>query len=428
MRPHQIAFVGTLADPESRRYCLIFDAAAVLFGGELLGGLFGAGEVAAGAGALGAGEAALGAGAGAALGEGAALTLPEVLVGASAPTALGGAEALTLGGAAGAGAAGADLALGGAGDALTTGASGLDFAMGGAGGVPGGITTGAGGGLPAVGGPLTVEPLAGSAIPAAASPGAPGAIAGVAPVPAGIAPEAAATGQFDPFLGMNTIPGENLGAASATGGGGGGVTASSSGGGLTSGFDKAVGSLTGGALNSKDLGLAASVGGLGMNLLNRNQPIPGEKQINQAAGSLTATAGAQANKGLELESFINSGALPPGLASGLKTATTAAEANIKSGYAARGMTGSSAEAQDIQAAHDRAQNAAAQIALQLLQHGSSMVGQAVNTESLAANIYQSIMAHSLAEDQALGDSIGKFAAALAGAGGGGSNTITLKAA
>lgn len=394
---------GALPDAATRHYCFIFDAAAVLFGGgELLWGLFGGAEAAAaGAGAAGLGEAA------------ASTILPDVLVGAAAPAAAGGAEALTLGGAAGAGAGigaselgsifggGADVA----GPAATIGEGGLDLFGGG--GVPGSpITTGAGGGLPAPGSPINVEPLAGSAVPAAASTGSPA--AGVAPVPAGIAPAGTATGVLDP---SSSIALGDFSARPEA---------------ATDGLFGTGLKIPQGVKDAFQIGGPLVAGaGLVNNLMNRNQPIPGEKQVHQAAGSLTATAGAQANKGMELESFINSGQLPPGLADGLKTATAAAEASIKSQYASRSQSGSSAEAQDIQAAHDRAMNSAAQIALQLLQQGSSMVGQAVNTESLAANIYDSIMRNALAQDDALGKSIGNFAAALAGSGGGNSNTLRI---
>lgn len=410
---------GAFPDPAERYRCCIFDAIGALALPELLGG-----------------GAALGVDAAAtalpALAADAAITLPEVVATAAAPAAFDiGATALpaALGaGALGAGAAGALDTGGAVGDALSTfPSSTIDF-----GGVPG-LTTGTGAGtgalVPTGAASLTTGAPAALAAPTAGvgSAALPSAAAGA--VPASVAPDITATGSLAETIGGSASPtaadiGGDFGGGSGTATAGG-----SSGSGLTSGLDKLVSGATGGALNTKDLGLITSLGGLGMNLLNRNQPIPGEKNINQAASSLSATAAAQANQGFQLESFLHSGTLPPGLSEGLKTATNAAVASIKSGYANRGIApGSSAEAQDIQAATDRAQTAAAEMALQLLQQGSSMVGQAANTESLAAQLYQSIMATSLQQDQQLGSAIGRFASALAGSGSGSPGTITLKAA
>jgi len=426
----------TLHDP----FSAIFALGDILLGGEALAGLFGAGEAAAGIGAgeaaaagIGAGEAAAG---GAFTGDllaGGGLLGAGELAGSAASTI---PEAISLGGA-GAGAAGAGaLDLGaGALDFAGAGSGGLDLALGGgsSGIIPGAVPAGS---VPGIEGVTPLANLANPAVPAsAASPvGAsalPSAAASAVPSSIGeLSPAATGTftNTFEAGPGTSVLSFDPATGATTAGGVGDASSASSAGGGLTSGFDKAIGSITGGALNSKDLGLAASLGGLGMNLLKGNQPIPGEAQTRNAANSLAATAGAQANKGQQLESFVNTGTLPPGLSDGLKTATAAAEAQIRSGYANRGMSGSSAEQQDIAAAHERAHNAAAQIALQLLSQGSAMVGQAVNTEGLAAQIYQAISRDALAQDQALGSAIGNFAGALAGAGGGGAGTITLKAA
>lgn len=421
---------GTFPDPEVRRYCHIFDAIAATVS-FIAPELFGAGAAgAAEAGAIGA-EAAIPAAVGGAEAAGGGGFLGGLfdaggVFGSQGPLFGTAADASIAGG-------GAPLSLGGADAAAGIGAAeaGGGFAdlFGFGGAVPGGEfagATGAGGGLPLAGSPLNIEPLSGAALPATSISPAPGAGGAAAALPAGIPGSPAATGafvdtaeygpgllssSFDPASGVSTASGVG---SPATGGGGG----------ITSGLDKLVGGATGGFLNTKDLGVLTAAGGLGMNLLNRNQPIPGEKQVNQAASGLTATAGAQANKGMQLESFVNSGTLPPGLADGLKTATAAAEASIKSAHAKSGTTGSSAEAQDIQAAHERAQTAAAQIALQLLQQGSSMVGQAVNTEALAAGLYREIMASALSQDEALGKAIGNFAGALAGGSNRG-NTFTI---
>lgn len=377
---------GTLPDPEARYRCDIFDALIATLGGDLLAGGAVAGLDAGGIGALAGGGLEAGIGGSVGLGE---------LVGAGA-----GGEFL------GAGAGALDLGAGAGGVAgIADTAGGLSGAFSGAPGVVGGEF-----GASAL--PVTTEALP-AATTTAVSPAATAAApVGIAPaVPAAVTDSTAAiTGSFG---GEATVP-----AGDVAGTGGGSATS-----GITGALDRALGGI---GLTTKDLSLATSVGGLGMNLLNRHKPIPGERQLSDAAGSLATTAGAQANQGRVLEDFVNTGHLPPGLADGLKTATTAAEASIRSGYAARGMSGSSAEAQDIQAAHERAQSAAAALALNLLQQGSAMVGQSASTEGLAAKLYGEIMKNALAEDASLGAAIGNFSGALSGASGTGGNTITMK--
>lgn len=420
---------GRYADPDERRFCTIFEALA---GGLLFGGLeAGAG---AGAAALGA-EAAGGFGAG----------LFGGTLGAAAPLAVGGELALPL-------------SIGGATAAGLEGGSELAplFSLGGefagsGGGVPGATLGGIeapAAALPgantmiATGPPSALSPASTTgAAPIAGAPAAPASIGGASPsaTGAGLGGDIGAAG----FSGGGPTQAATGTGAQVTGAdfGGGGTTGGSTVvGKATGGLDKALTGVTGGALNLKDVGTLASLGGLGMNILNQGSPLPGQKQIGTAAnriegaaGNLAATGQGIVTKGEHLQDFMNRGTLPPGLAQGLKTATESAKAQIKQGYAARGMSGSSAEAQDVQAAEERAAAAGAQVALQLLQQGSNMVatgvstqGQAINAETQAAQLYDQIMRTALAEDEALQRSIGNFAGALAGSGGG--NQITVKAA
>jgi len=93
--------------------------------------------------------------------------------------------------------------------------------------------------------------------------------------------------------------------------------------------------------------------------------------------------------------------LPAGVQSGIDQATKAAEASIRAKHAQQGSSGSSAEVQDLQAAKDRAQTAGADIGLKLLQQGQTEIASGINAESLASQIYQTIQAQALQEDQAL---------------------------
>lgn len=399
------SFEGAFVDPGDRYRCFIFE-----------GSLFAALAASLPEAAAVAAPEALAAGAGGL----ASTVLPEVAVTAAAPGLLTAGEA--------AGAVGAGVGAGAAGEALTTGAGGfgptsLDTAVGTGGtgtGVPTPLTTPSPTTGAAAPGAMTVHPLSSTAVPAGGA-GVGGPVSGAAPLPADVPISPTGTGSgLDAAFTAKDVPVADLTGDAASG------TTSTGGSTLGTGLNNAIKGATGGFLDKGDLGTALAAGGLGMNLMNRNQPIPGQKQVSQAANNLTATAAGQAALGTNLESFLTSGTLPPGIDAGLRSATQAAHATIRSQYAARGESGSSAEAQDIQAASDRALAAGQDVAMKLLQQGSTMVGQAANTEGLAAQLYGTIINDALTRDNALGAAIGNFASSLAG--GGGNNTITVKAA
>ena len=112
--------------------------------------------------------------------------------------------------------------------------------------------------------------------------------------------------------------------------------------------------------------------------------------------------GAQAN---QLESYLTTGTLPPGVQTAITAATQQAVTAIKAKYASAGQSGSSAEATDIAAAQESAVTQGTQIALTLMQQG-------VNDANLSSQLYGEIMQTATSQDQALGSAIGTFAAAL----------------
>jgi hypothetical protein len=372
-------------------------------------------------------------------GEAAGLTAADFSLG------LGESLAGGLAGAGGAGAAGltaADFSAG-LGESLAGGLAGgaaegiggglgLDAALGaggieGAGGslVPGGALTGPAGALTTgAAAPQAALPAvsAGTAVggPVAAAPVAPASIGTVAPTVTGDLTGAATGGGVGTdadYAAINAAPGMSGGSDA------GGTAAAGSKGGL---IDRTLSSLTGGAVSKSDLGTVLSGGGLLMNLMGGNKSLPGEKQLSGAAAGLSATAAGQAALGSQLEGFLQSGKLPPGVESGLRSATHAAEATIKSQHAARGTSGSSAEASEIQAANDRALEAGQKVALQLLQQGATMVQGAASTEGLAASLYQTILGNALEKDREFGQALGNFSSALARSDQ--PQSITLKAA
>ena len=140
-------------------------------------------------------------------------------------------------------------------------------------------------------------------------------------------------------------------------------------------------------------------GGLALDVLRGNQNPTGYNQILQQAGA----AGKQ---GQDLQQYLTTGTLPPGLQTSLNSAAADAEATIRSSYANRGMSGSSAEAQDIQNLHNRIVSQGADMALKLFQQGLSET-------QISSRLYQIIMNEAIAQDQQLSQGISSMVTALA---------------
>jgi hypothetical protein len=144
-----------------------------------------------------------------------------------------------------------------------------------------------------------------------------------------------------------------------------------------------------------------ALAGLGLDVLKGNQNPAGYSQ-------LAATAANDAAQGKLLEGYLQSGTLPPGLQATVNTASDAAKASIRAMYAQRGMSGSSAEAQDLEAAGMRTQAQAAQIATQLFQEG-------LNESQMGTQIYEILMNEQIAQDNALSTGISNLVGAMASA-------------
>jgi hypothetical protein len=161
----------------------------------------------------------------------------------------------------------------------------------------------------------------------------------------------------------------------------------------------------GGAVNAIGTGIsnnpAIALGGalIGYDVLRGNQVPKGENAINATATQL----GQQAT---QLESYLSSGTLPPGVSTALKQAASSAEAAIRSQYAARGESGSSAEQADLANVQNTIVSQGASIATNLLSSG-------IQENQLAAQLYGQIMNQSLASDAQLTQALGVLAAASA---------------
>jgi hypothetical protein len=279
-------------------------------------------------------------------------------------------------------------------------------------------------GIPGAAGPTSLASAPPGAPPVTASPtiggGTPGAGAAAPVAPAGVptppsssgsflGPDAGTTTPLNHALGggnsLGTSAGSNVLTSAAASGSGG----TSGGGVVTRGLDKLL-SPTG--LTTSDIGPIASLGGLGLNLIRGNQPLPGEGQIKSGAAGIGSEAASLAAQGGNLQNYLNTGTLPPGVQGGINQASDAAKATIRSQYAARGEGGSSAEAQDLANVDQTAATKGADIAMQLLQTGVGEVAQGISAQGLSSQLYQYLMEQALQRDQQLGTSIGNFASSL----------------
>lgn len=394
--------------------------------GEALAALFagGLGEAGVGAG-LGAAEAA-GAGAGLAGAEAAGgigaltgATFADSLIPATFGTGAGlaGVEAGAfdvagaLSGAAGAAGAGAGLA----GDVLA-GAPGL---LGGS--VPGEIAGAAPGVAGGAGGAGGITPAA--LAPAGASAGS-GLSAGGVAAPAAAAPSASSALDAGLFTGATT----SSPASGAIGGGASSVglpTGATFGESLTpatfgttagqvgidtGAFDTAAASGGGGGIFGSgtswgDIGSAikgyggpaAAIGGLGLSALKGTTPMPGQNAISAQAAALAA-------QGTKLQSYLDSGTLPPGVGQSITQAADSAKAAIRSRYAQMGGD-TSAMHQDLANVDQLASGQGATIALQLLNTG-------INETQLSSALYGQLLNLAVQQNTQLGSAIGTLATSL----------------
>ena len=164
------------------------------------------------------------------------------------------------------------------------------------------------------------------------------------------------------------------------------------------GSTAAGGLFSGGLASDLKLGLGATA--LGLDVLRGNQPVKGQNQINADAALLQ-------QQGITNQNYLENGTLPPGAQAAINQAVTAAQAAIRSQYAARGMSGSSAEAQDLQNAATSGVTQATNMAMQLYQQGTQEIG-------MSSQLYGQIMSTALSQDQSLSQGIGLLSYYLAG--------------
>lgn len=351
-------------------------------GGAALGGLGALGGDALGAiGGIGSGiEGAVG-------GIGSAIESGVGAVGSGLGELGTGVEsALGIGGDAAAGAAGAGASgLGSAGSAT----SGL---LGSLGAAPAGASDA-----------LALAPSAG----AAGAGGAGASVLGGA-APASLGAGAATAGDVTSTLADSGLLGGALNGGGAAGAGAlGSAGAAGASAAAGAGAPSALGGLSLGSIGSTLTSPSVLLGGagLGYNLLKGS----GSGETQMAQNALEVEAMGLNKQGKQNASYLQNGTLPPGMQAQLDQAHQSAEATIRSQYAQRGQTGSSAEAQDLANLSRTVVSQGASIATQLSQQG-------ISEEEYASGLYGQLLNASLAQDKETSQAISSFSGALAGSG------------
>lgn len=141
--------------------------------------------------------------------------------------------------------------------------------------------------------------------------------------------------------------------------------------------------------------------------------IKGE-QTPKGYDALSSQATQLSSQGQAMAAYLQNGTLPAGVKTALDTAKNSAIASIKSSYAARGQSGSSAEMEDIAAAEQQIVGQGAGVAMNLFQQG-------VSEQQIAGQLQESLLNTTIQQDAQFSQALGSFASALAGGGGSNSN-------
>jgi hypothetical protein len=362
------------------------------------------------------------------------LAAPAALLtgGLLAPELLGGIGAADAGVAAGAGAAAGDAGLASAvADApLTAGLAGATEAATplSAGAVDAATAAAGAGGVSGI--PSVAADLTAGALPAANTVGG-GTLPSATDTSAGLTGTQNVLNDFGGVSSLNTIVSDPAAAAGA--GGAQGVANNASLATTLNASDPIAGGTTGvsesatpldgsgGSLSDiwnfikKNPGLIASAGGLGLEALRGQSPVPGSGPVNANAAAAAGSAGnlmAQANQNIQAP---NTGALPPGTLDAINNAANSAKAQIRSSFASMGIpAGSSMETQALGQVDQQVASQKVEAANKLATLGVSEASAGLGESSLASNDLQALMRAQIQQDANLQNALARFAGAAAG--------------
>jgi hypothetical protein len=143
--------------------------------------------------------------------------------------------------------------------------------------------------------------------------------------------------------------------------------------------------------------------------LTRQNSIPGES-------ALTGEAATLGNESTQLQNYVATGTLPPGVNTVLKGVQQGLIDQIKAKYAQLGMSGSTGEQQDIN-------NAVLQVQSQGATEALNLMNQGVSLANLSGQLLTTLLNTNVQQNNQTVQSVGQLAAALAGP-----TSVTLKAA
>ncbi len=147
------------------------------------------------------------------------------------------------------------------------------------------------------------------------------------------------------------------------------------------------------------------------NALGLNK-VPGSQDLKALAQQEATLASGQQAYGQQLQQPLLTGVLPPGQQQAVTNALNDAIATIKGRYGSLGLSGSSMEAEAIANAKNRSVEAAGQIEQQMAQTGTQAISSATANLGLEEQIYNTLLNATIQQDQALGNSISRFASAV----------------
>lgn len=161
-------------------------------------------------------------------------------------------------------------------------------------------------------------------------------------------------------------------------------------------------------LVEKNPGIVLGAGALGLNMLLGNQPLPGEKAIQQQAGEAQTHAST-------LTAYQQSGTLPPGLESIVDQQFNAAKASVVEQFGQLGLGNSTMMT-------DKLNQLRQQKAGEIAQFADALAKQGVQWANLSAQEFNQLLTAQTSAEEGFSRSLGTFAAGLAGLRTGGSST------
>jgi hypothetical protein len=179
--------------------------------------------------------------------------------------------------------------------------------------------------------------------------------------------------------------------------------------------------LLGGAeksITKNPLGILASGAGLATSFFRGNQTDPNQQALQNEAPAMAAQGAAIAASGQQLQTYLNSGTLPPALQSQVTSAVEAEKARIISNHAANGEntnpTQNSALAQELSQADINGLNLAGQLEQQLFSAGTQLLNTGLSETGLSTQLYETLVKMDQTNNNQLMQSIASMAAALGG--------------